>query len=108
MLSDKFGLLNIETLAKGPLNIGDDVPDRRNGELFGTILVDTGDTCQMLGGGGVSQRLLDEVLRLPPPGGVPITNCTEGGDIELMSISLLAFLLLIPIGADLGMGTGCK
>lgn len=25
--------------------------------------------------------------RLPPPGGVPITNCTEGGERELMSMS---------------------
>lgn len=88
LLSDKFGLLSMGTRANGPLSIGGEVPERRNGELFGYCLwAATGETDQMFGGGGVSHRLLDVERRLPPPGGVPITNCTDGGERELMSMS---------------------
>lgn len=80
------------TLANGPLRIGGEVPDLLRGELLGMILLaDTGDTGQILGGGGVSHKLLEDVRRLPLPGGVPITNCTVGGDKELISISVWIF-----------------
>lgn len=75
LLSERFGLLRIGTLAKGPLKIGGEVPERLRGELLGIILLAaTGETGQILGGGGVSHRLLEEVLLLPLPGGVPMTN----------------------------------
>lgn len=63
------------------------MPERRNGELIDKFFVpDTGETVHKLGGGGVSHKLLDVDLRRPP-GGVPITNCTDGGDNELISMS---------------------
>lgn len=69
-----FGLLKIGTLASGPVNTGGEVPARRSGELKGIFLLLVGLTVHMLGGGGVSQRELEVERRLPPPGGVPITN----------------------------------
>lgn len=78
------------TRANGPLNTGGEVPDRLNGELLGYCLcAATGETDHTFGGGGVSHRLLDVERLLPPPGGVPITNCTDGGDRELISMSFV-------------------
>lgn len=103
LLSERFGLLNIDTRDNGPLNIGGEVPDLRNGELLGYCLcAATGETDQQLGGGGVSQKLADVERRLPPPGGVPITNCTEGGERELISMSFCTGLLFTLMGCERG------
>ena len=51
------------------------IPDRRKGD--GAV----GDTVQVVTGGGVSQELPEADL-LRPPGGVPKTNCTAGGERE--------------------------
>lgn len=52
------------------------VPDRLRGELVGVSFPpDTGETCQVVTGGGVSHELPDaDRRRCPPPGGVPIIN----------------------------------
>ena len=54
------------------------IPDRLRGELVGVSFPpDTGETCHVVTGGGVSQELPDaDRLRCPPPGGVPIINWT--------------------------------
>lgn len=52
------------------------VPDRLRGELVGVSFPpDTGETCHVVTGGGVSHELPDaDLRRCPPPGGVPIIN----------------------------------
>jgi len=52
------------------------VPDRLRGELVGVSFPpETGETCHVVTGGGVSQELPDaDRRRCPPPGGVPIIN----------------------------------
>jgi hypothetical protein len=52
------------------------VPDRLRGELVGVSFPpETGETCQVVTGGGVSHELPDaDRRRCPPPGGVPIIN----------------------------------
>jgi len=54
------------------------VPDRLRGELVGVSFPpETGETCHVVTGGGVSQELPDaDRRRCPPPGGVPIINWT--------------------------------
>lgn len=104
LLSLRLGLLKMGTRASGPLSSGGEVPDLLSGELEGMFLApETGDTVQTLGGGEVSQRLPEVDLRRPP-GGVPMTNCTEGGDMELMSMSVfcLSGLFFMLMGADRG------
>lgn len=65
--------------------IGELVPDRRNGDECVAGL-----TCHVDGGGGVSDNELPDAERCRPPiGGVPMANCTAGGDIELRSELLL-------------------
>lgn len=62
-------------------NTGELVSDRRSGEWC-----DAGLTVQQDGGGGVSESEPPDVdRRRLPVGGVPIANCTAGGEIELIS-----------------------
>lgn len=64
---------------------GDTVDERRNGD--GCV---AGLTCQLHGGGGVSDSEVPEAdRRRAPAGGVPMANCTDGGDIELIDVQLL-------------------
>lgn len=85
------------------------VPERLSADGdWWKLVVAEGLICHVLGGtGGVSacppdvdRRRLPEVLE----GGVPIANCTLGGDIELMSLQLLLFRLdcFMLMGADRG------
>lgn len=87
------------------------VPDRlkADGDVW-KLVVAEGEICHVLGGtGGVSGPHPDVDLRRLPDeldGGVPIANCTLGGEIELMS-QLLQLLLrrfdrFMLIGADRG------
>lgn len=98
------GLPSAGSLLNALGSIGELVSDRRNGEWC-----DAGLICQTAGGGGVSDRDPPEVDRRRPLGGVPIANCTAGGDIELISFVLLLrcsdrFML---IGWDRGMEFEC-
>jgi hypothetical protein len=53
------------------------VPDRLRGELGVSFPPETGETCHVVTGGGVSHELPDaDRRRCPPPGGVPIINWT--------------------------------
>lgn len=64
---------------------GDAVPERRSGDDCVAGL-----TCHVHGGGGVSDsEVPDAERRRTPAGGVPMANCTEGGDIELIDELLL-------------------
>lgn len=64
---------------------GDAVPERRNGDDW-----IAGLTCHVDGGGGVSEsEVPDAERRREPIGGVPMANCTDGGDMELIEELLL-------------------
>lgn len=84
------------------------VPDRLSAEGDGwKLVVAEGLICHVLGGtGGVSGPDVER-RRLPEEldGGVPIANCTLGGDIELMSqlqLLLRRFDCLMLMGCDRG------
>uniref|UniRef100_A0A8W7PVT0 Uncharacterized protein n=1 Tax=Anopheles coluzzii TaxID=1518534 RepID=A0A8W7PVT0_ANOCL len=76
---------------------GELVPDRRNGDWW-----EPGLTVQQLGGGGVSDSEPPDVdLRRPQDGGVPMANCTAGGEIDRISQLLPRFSdRFILIGSD--------
>lgn len=75
------GLPSAGNLDRAFDNTGELVPERRSGDWC-----EAGDTVQHVGGGGVSDSDPPEVdLRRPPDGGVPMANCTAGGEIELIS-----------------------
>lgn len=84
---------------------GETVSDRRTGDVCVAGL-----TCQVLGGGGVSDSEVPEAdRRLAPIGGVPIANCTDGGEIEL--IDELLFLCsdrFMLMGCERGMELDCS
>lgn len=77
------------------------MPERRNGDDCVAGL-----TCQVLGGGGVSESDVPDVeRRREPTGGVPMTNCIDGGDIELMDVllcrcALSAVVEPLPVAAE--------
>lgn len=101
LFSIRVGLPSAGNFIIADDNVGELVPDRRNGDVWVAGL-----TCHVDGGGGVSDNELPDAERCRPPiGGVPIANCTAGGDIELRSELLLfrcseRFML---IGWDRGM-----
>lgn len=78
-------LAAIDDMAADAIVGGDAVLERRNGD--GCV---AGLICQVLGGGGVSDSDVPDVeRRRTPAGGVPMANCTDGGDIELIDVLLL-------------------
>lgn len=85
----KVGLPNVGSLVRADGSTGELCPER----LRGDCVWPPGLTCQVQGaeGGGVSDSEPPEVERCRPCGGVPMANCTAGGEMEL--ISLLTLLL---------------
>lgn len=80
-LVNSVGLPRAGSLDRAVDNTGELVPERRRGEWC-----DAGLTVQHDGGGGVSDSDPPDVdRRRLPVGGVPIANCTAGGEIELIS-----------------------
>jgi len=80
------GLPNVGSLVSAADGrTGELLPLRRKGDCECP-----GDTCQVLGacGGGVSDSDPPEAERIRV-GGVPMANCTAGGEIELMSLLTL-------------------
>lgn len=80
----RVGLPSAGNLAKALIGrLGELVPERR--KEFGDVA--DGDTCHVQGGigGGVSEPDVERRRFPNDAGGVPIANCTCGGDIELMS-----------------------
>lgn len=80
--------------------LGELVPERLNGEWCVAGL-----TCHVQGGGGVSDNEPPDVERRLVPGGVPIANCTAGGDIDdiISQLLLQCSDLFILMGCERGM-----
>lgn len=110
LFSNKVGLDNVGSFARALDGNPPIVPDRLNalGDWW-KLVVAEGEICHVDGGtGGVSPHPEVDRRRFPEEfdGGVPIANCTLGGEMELIS-QLLQLLLrrldcFILIGCDRG------
>jgi hypothetical protein len=108
LFSNKVGLDNVGSFARALDGNPPIVPERLKADGDWWMLVE-GEICHVDGGtGGVSPQPEVDLRRLPDEfdGGVPIANCTLGGEIELIS-QLLQLLLrrldcFIFIGCDRG------
>ena len=81
-----MGLPSVGSLVSAEGKTGELCPERRKGDA----VCAPGLTCQVQGAlkGGVSDSELPEAER-KRPGGVPMANCTAGGEMELMSLPML-------------------